>query len=95
MMSQTAVIASAREVEPACRGERTFGGEPRQERNAESGRDHRAQCLEARRAKVLLFRTDALADFECLVTQAVRLFEQQQFFAGEIGGIHADRGVVR
>jgi hypothetical protein len=25
----------------------------------------------------------------------VRLFEQQQFFAGEIGGIHADRGVVR
>jgi hypothetical protein len=86
MMSQMAAIASAR------RGEGAFRREPRQKRDAESGRDHLTGRLEARRAKILLLRPGKLADLECLVAQAVTLFEQQQFFAGEIGGLHADRG---
>jgi hypothetical protein len=57
--------------EPASRGERALGSEPRKKGDAEAGRDHLPERLETRRAKILVFRADTLADFGRLVTQAV------------------------
>ncbi len=71
--------------EAARGGEGTLRREPRQEREAEAGRDHLPQRLEAGRAKVLLFRADAFADLERLVAQAMAFLEQQELLAREVG----------
>src|SRR5262245_40424870 len=74
------------EREPAHRAERALGREPRQERDAEAGRDHLPERLEAGRAKVLFLRAGTRADLERLVAQAVAVFQQQHFLALQVGG---------